>query len=276
MKQYDPACWFEMVGRHFSNNLNKENRMITCPVEVVIPEECRTLDQNEEWIEIVIDGKAEKIRLHDYGRFYEIPGFYDQFYRNLQCRSPQVVCETLKRQMAKCGQDGNALRVLDFGAGNGQVGERLRQELGCETLVGLDIIPEAREAALRDRPAVYDNYYVMDLADPSAHARETLGGSHFNALVTVAALGFGDIGTRAFVNAYNLVADRAWVAFNIKECFLSDSDNSGFSDIIDQLIAQGFELLESRRYCHRLSLAGEQLHYRVIVGRKNGNIRGEQ
>lgn len=246
--------------------------MMECNVEVVIPEECRKLDQNEEWIQIVIDGRSEKVRLHDYGRFYKIPGFYDQFYRNLQCRSPRVVCEALKRQMTGCGEDGKSLRVLDFGAGNGQVGERMSRELTCEMLVGLDIIPEARDAALRDRPEVYDEYYVMDLAEPSEQAQTKLCTWNFNALVTVAALGFGDICTRAFANAYNLVANNAWVAFNIKERFLSDADDSGFREIIDRLIAEGFELLESRRYCHRLSLAGEPLHYWVIIGKKNGNL----
>ena len=247
--------------------------MMECKVEVVIPEECRKLDQNEEWIEIVIDGKAERVRLHDYGRFYEIPGFYDQFYQDLQCRSPQVVCEALKQQIHRWGENRNPLRVLDFGAGNGQVGERLSRELNCRKLVGLDIIPEARAAAMRDRPDIYDEYYVMDLANLSEISHKNLTQWNFNTLVTVAALGFGDIGAQAFANACNLMPDGAWVAFNIKDRFLTDTDESGFSQTIEILMEDGFELLESRRYRHRFSLAGEPLHYHVIVGRKNGNSR---
>jgi predicted TPR repeat methyltransferase len=243
-----------------------------CNVEIVIPEECRKLDQNEEWIQIAVDGKIQKVRLHDYGRFYEIPGLYDQFYGTLSCQSPEVVCRALKEQMVKHGEDCKPLRALDFGAGNGQVGERLSKELGCATLVGLDILPEARAAALRERPDVYDDYYVMDLADPDDQARDTLAQWNFNTLVTVAALGFGDIGTRAFANAYNLMSDGAWVAFNIKDRFLSDTDESGFSETIEQLIENGFELLESHRYCHRFSLAGAPLHYHVMVGRKHGRF----
>jgi hypothetical protein len=141
-----------------------------------------------------------------------------------------------------------------------------------QKLVGLDILPEARAAALRERPDVYDDYYVMDLAEPGDQARDTLAQWNFNTLVTVAALGFGDIGTRAFANAYNLMSDGAWVAFNIKDRFLSDTDESGFNETIEQLIENGFELLESHRYCHRFSLAGAPLHYHVMVGRKHGRF----
>jgi hypothetical protein len=91
-------------------------------------------------------------------------------------------------------------------------------------------------------------------------------------LVTVAALGFGDIGARAFANAYNLLADKAWVAFNIKDRFLSDTDETGFGQTIKKLTEDGFELLESRRYRHRFSLSGQPLHYHVIIGRKNGEF----
>jgi predicted TPR repeat methyltransferase len=246
--------------------------MIEANIEIVIPAECRRLDQNEEWIEMIIDGTVHKVRLHDYGRFYEIPGLYDKFYEGLQVVSPQVVCEALKQQMIRHEEDQKPLRILDFGAGNGQVGERLRQELDCESVVGLDIIPEAQAAAVRERPDVYDDYYVVDLTDPTEQVRETLSQWDFNALVTVAALGFGDIGTRAFANAYNLLTDGAWVAFNIKDRFLSDADDSGFSQTIKKMAEDGFELLESRRYRHRFSLAGQPLHYHVIVGRKNGEF----
>jgi hypothetical protein len=72
----------------------------------------------------------------------------------------------------------------------------------------------------------------VDLTDPTEQVREMLSQWDFNALVTVAALGFGDIGTRAFANAYNLLTDGAWVAFNIKDRFLSDADDSGISQTI--------------------------------------------
>ena len=246
--------------------------MTECNFDVVIPEECQRLDQNEEWVEFVTEEGTRKVRLHDYGRFYEVPGLYDEFYRKLKCQSPQVVCEALKTQLSKQGQSEESLRVLDFGAGNGQVGNQLNQNLDCETLVGLDIIPEARQAAERDHPGVYDDYYVLDMADPSDRDIESLSKWGFNTLVTVAALGFGDICTKAFANAFNLLDKDAWVAFNIKDRFLSDTDETGFADTFNNLLNDGFEMLESQRYRHRLSLAGEPLHYYVIVGRKIKDI----
>ena len=59
------------------------------------------------------------------------------------------------------------LRVLDVGAGNGMVGEEL-DRMGARHIVGVDIIPEAKEAAERDRPGVYDDYFVVDLTDVPA------------------------------------------------------------------------------------------------------------
>ena len=49
--------------------------------------------------------------------------------------------------------------MLDLGAGTGLVGE-LVHHLGIAAVVGLDALPAAREAALRDRPAVYRDYLV--------------------------------------------------------------------------------------------------------------------
>jgi hypothetical protein len=86
------------------HNKKEGTLMIEGNIEIVIPEECRRLDQNEEWVEMIIDGTAHKVRLHDYGRFYEIHGLYDKFYQNLQVVSPQVVCEALKQQMIRHGE----------------------------------------------------------------------------------------------------------------------------------------------------------------------------
>lgn len=241
-------------------------------LEIRIPEEARRLDQNEEWVEVLTEDGIEKIRLHDYARFYEIPGFYDQFYKRLHCQSPRVVCESLKSQIMKSDDRPESLRALDFGAGNGQVGERLADDLGCRVVVGVDIIPQAREAARRDRPEVYDDYYVLDLAHPTREDREKLSRWRFNTLVTVAALGYGDISAKAFVNAFNLLEEGAWIAFNIKDRFLSQTDQTGFNETIHQLLQDSLELIDSKRYCHRISLAGEPLHYYVIVGRKINNI----
>ena len=47
--------------------------------------------------------------------------------------------------------------VIDIAAGNGVSGEALAAQ-GLHPVLGTDIVPAAREATLRDRPALYDEY----------------------------------------------------------------------------------------------------------------------
>jgi predicted TPR repeat methyltransferase len=239
---------------------------------IIIPDLDSQVDQNEEWIYVEKDGRRLKLRLHDYGQLYKIPGLYEKiFYEELNCDSPSVVCGLLGDALRETGNPDGDLRVFDFGAGNGMVGEKIKQ-LGCELLVGVDILPEAKEATERDRPGLYDRYYVLNLADLEDDIRKRLKSYNFNTLVTVAALGFNDIPTQAFLNAFNLLQDEAWVAFNIRDRFLSESDDTGYRQALESMINNNFEVLKETRYCHRLSLNGEELCYHAIVGRKTGNI----
>ncbi|MDM8551380.1 methyltransferase, partial [Desulfobacterales bacterium HSG2] len=167
----------------------------------------------------------------------------------------------------------SGLRVFDFGAGNGMVGEIIR-DMECDLLVGVDILPEAKEAAERDRPGIYDDYYVLDMTSLEEEEKKKFEGYDFNTLVTVAALGYDDIPTMAFMNAFNLLQDDAWVAFNIKEKFLSETDNTGYGDMIGKIMDDNLVIRQERKYCHRLSVAGEELCYHAIVGKKVNDISG--
>ncbi len=226
------------------------------------------VDQGEEWVIVHSEDSAKKIFLHDYARFYEIPGLYEEvIYKRLKCISPQMICSLLKKELQKNEEGPQNLRALDFGAGNGIVGEYLKQKIGCDVLVGLDIIPEAFDAAQRDRPGIYDDYYVMDLSQPTKSEEKKLGMWNFNVLLTIGALGFNDIPTRAFINALNMIEDDAWVAFNIKDKFLSKNDDSGFNEMLYSMVGDSFRVLKIDRYCHRLSTSGEPLYYYAIVGK---------
>jgi hypothetical protein len=226
------------------------------------------VDQSEEWVIVRSEGKTEKIFLHDYARFYEIPGLYEEvIYKRLQCMSPQMICSLLKTELQKNEEGPQNLRALDFGAGNGIVGEYLKQEIGCDVLVGLDIIPEAFDAAQRDRPGIYDDYYVMDLSQPTKSEEKKLGMWNFNVLLTIGALGFNDIPTRAFIHVLNMIEDNAWVAFTIKDKFLSKNDDSGFNGMVYSMLGDSFHILQMNHYCHRLSISGEPLYYYAIVGK---------
>jgi predicted TPR repeat methyltransferase len=229
-------------------------------------------DQDEEFCEVTIDGDRKRIRFHDYHEVFSIPGLYEQlFYEELKCDSPRTIAGLIGEQVSS--DTAGDLRVLDVGAGNGMVGEEL-DRMGAQHIVGVDIIEEAAQAAERDRPGVYDDYFVVDLTDIPAEDQRALEEHRFNCLTSVAALGFGDIPPEAFAAAYNLVEDGGLIAFNIKERFVEDGDRSGFEELITRSLEDGtMDLQAQRRYRHRLSVAGEPLHYIAMVARKRADVQ---
>ena len=229
--------------------------------------------QAEAYFTIMEDGKERRIAFHDYADIYDRPGLYEQlFYQRLKCTSPEKLTDLLRDAAIKAGDDPTQMRVLDVGAGNGMVGELLVQH-GAARVVGIDNIDEAERAADRDRPGAYDAYYVTDLTKLSPELLAELDGWNFDAMTTVAALGFGDIPVAAFAAAYNLVRDDGWVAFNIKETFLDTADTSGFSRLVKHLVHDDYlKLHRLERYRHRLSIEGNMLYYYAVVGRKRRDI----
>ena len=243
------------------------------PYHIRFPSQAQRLDQDEEFCDVKIDDRWERFRFHDYDRIYRQPGLYESlFYRKLKCCSPSRVVGLLDEVMSDYPQDPADLCALDVGAGNGMVGQEL-WGIGARRVVGVDIIPEAKDAAMRDRPGVYSDYLVADLCDLPAEDAQRLEAQRFNCLTTVAALGFGDIPARAFATAYNLVSRHGWIAFNIKEDFLDDADDSGFSAMIRRMNRENIMQIQAyRRYCHRLSIDGERLHYVAMIAIKQRNI----
>ncbi len=233
------------------------------------------LDQDEEffWIKQK-EGKEKRLRFHDYDQIYPIPGLYEfLFYEKMNCNSHRTIRFLLEKALSEQLFDPANLSVLDVGAGNGMAGEQLRG-LGVQNIVGVDIIEEAAHAANRDRPNVYIDYHVVDLTSLSNKTRECLAAYRFNCLMSVAALGFGDIPPLAFAEAYNLISTPGWIAFNIKDVFLCESnDVSGFCKLIRRMIKEGnMDILIQQRYCHRLSLSEKPLFYVGIVAKKKRDI----
>lgn len=231
-------------------------------------------DQDEEYFFLIeSDGKERKILFHEYAEIYKTKELYEQlFYERLKCNSPAKVSEALRYSLSQVQENYSELRVLDLGAGNGMMGEQLRKQ-GVARLVGADIISEAKEATERDRPMIYDAYYVADFCNLTLEQREDLKGWSFNCLTTVAALGFGDIPANAFIEAFNILQSKGWIAFNIKETFLDKSDETGFSIAIRELIfSEYLDVYYLERYQHRLSMEGQSLYYFTIAGRKNADI----
>jgi SAM-dependent methyltransferase len=226
--------------------------------------------QDQEWFDVSVDGEQRRIRFHDYGAIYDVPGLYERiFYEELECRSPPTVVGLLKRELEREGIDSGSLSALDLGAGNGIVGEELRG-IGVRSIVGVDLLPEAAAAAQRDRPEVYDDYLVADLTQLSADERRRLTDRNLDCLISVAALGFDDIPPQALATAYDLVRPGGWIALTIKEDFLTTDDPSGFQKLIRRMIDEKLlDLRTQERYRHRLSSNGQPLYYIALIAVKN-------
>jgi predicted TPR repeat methyltransferase len=231
------------------------------------------LSQDEEWCEVCVGGRRRRIRFHDYAEIYAIPGLYERlFYEELECSSPQTVAALLKDELDRTGTDPASLVVLDVGAGNGMGGEQL-QDIGARSVVGVDLLPEAAMAAERDRPGVYDDYLVADLTRLNVAEHEGLDRRSFTCLLSIAALGFGDIPPDAFAAAYAKIAPGGWIALTIKEDFLTAEDPSGFEQLLRRMLDEGtIELRAQHRYRHRLSCQGGGLYYVAIIATKTGEL----
>jgi hypothetical protein len=152
------------------------------------------------------------------------------------------------------------------------VGEELAR-LGVHHMIGVDIIRAAAEATRRDRREVYDDYLVLDMTDIDERELLRFESLKLNCLTCVAALGFGDIPPLAFANAYNLIGEDGWVAFNIKSDFLQAKDPSGFAGLIRRMIDDGVMSISAReQYEHRLATNGDPLLYTAFVANKKRDV----
>jgi SAM-dependent methyltransferase len=240
--------------------------------DIRLPSRGADVEQDEEWFEVVLDGEPRRIRIHDYHELYSEPRLYDQLLKDeLHCSSPQTIAGVLATLVRSEGEDVAGLRVLDMGAGSGMLGEELAAQ-GARSLVGVDIIPEAAQAAERDHPGLYEDYLVADLADLAPDERRRLEDKRFNCLTLVAALSFDDVPPQAFAGAYNLIGDDDWIAFNVKQEVLQDR-SEGIGALVRRMRDE--DVIEDRAsvlYLHRMSVNGDPLYYVALMGRKRGSL----
>jgi SAM-dependent methyltransferase len=238
---------------------------------VKFPDPQGQLDQDEEYF-ILNGDEEEKIMFHEYDRIFKVPGLYEKlFHEKLKCKSPSVMRNLLHDQIENGDVRKEDLNILDFGAGNGLVAEELNKE-HPNLIVGIDILEEAKEAALRDRSEVYKDYLVTDLAKADDQTIEKLEDYNFNAMVSVAAFGFDHIPPEGFIKAINLVRNNGLVAFNLRDRFLTAEDDSGFKETLEWIEGDKIEVLTEKTYVHRYNTGGEPIHYTAIIGKKLSDI----
>jgi hypothetical protein len=220
-----------------------------------------------EYVGLREDGADEEIvHLHDYERVYAVPGLYERIVQELLgCRSPEVAAEGLVLALVRLELDPAKLTLLDLGAGTGLVGELLRG-LGVGAVVGLDALAAARDACVRDRPGIYRDYLVGDLANPTPRLLARLREQRLTGVVAAGAFGGTHVPATALVQAIELLPNGAPVVFTIDERWMRTDGPGGFRTPVAQLLASGrLALVRRCRFRHRLSTAGDPIHYELLV-----------
>lgn len=210
---------------------------------------------------------GETIAVRDYARLYRSAGLYEAVVQDaLGCQSPQACAQALLRHLP----DAPSSRVLDLGAGVGLVGERLRAA-GVGEVIGLDVIPEARDAALRDRPEVHGLYLVDDLATPIPGTMAALERVAPTAITCAGALGGGHVAAVALGRAIDLLPPGGLLALTIGEAWLSPADGEGLGALLAELIGSGgCAEVERVPFVHRRTTTGEPIVFVCCVLRRDG------
>ena len=213
------------------------------------------------------DGRVEELRLHEYERLYALPGVYEQIVsERLGCTSPAKIASLLAAAVDDAGWARGDVRVIDVAAGNGISGEALAAE-GLHPVFGTDIVPAAREAALRDRPQLYDEYFTLDLLALTPEQARRLRSLRANALTCVAPVGDlpSQVPVAAFLEAAGALTDDALVAHMY-------DPNYGADDVVTSALWRerlGVEATElaRERYLHRRTVNGAAFDMVGVVWR---------
>jgi predicted TPR repeat methyltransferase len=231
------------------------------PYTVAFPDQGRGGPDEEAYDVTWADGRVERFTMHDYGRVYAVPGLYEEVVqRMLACATPDRVAALLAGAAIDTGRMGDDVRVLDLGAGNGVSGEALAAH-GLRPVAGVDIVPEAREATLRDRPGLYEVVLTADLADLRREDAATLRALQPNALTLVGALGNDHVPPAALANAAGLLGGDALVAY----AYPADDGDEEQRATLDAL-GEVTELARDR-YRHRLTASGGERTWEAAVVR---------
>ncbi len=218
----------------------------------------------EEWIEYGPEEDRRRVGFHDYAAIYSVPGLYERvFYEELGMCSADVVVGLYGDVLESLGREGADECVFDFGAGSGIGGELLRREVGAGTVIGLDLEPVAREAAERDRPGTYDEYFVADLS-AAPETFEVIAAHDFTALVAVSAVGAGHIPVELLADTVNrLLRPGGLFAFAV------------FAELVPEFFDDFFARVDAERlgaheYVHRQQADGSTHAATAVVAQLRG------
>jgi predicted TPR repeat methyltransferase len=239
----------------------------TAPFSVRFPPQDSGGPSEEAYEVTFADGRVERFTMHDYGRVYAVPGLYEEVVqRLLECATPARVAALLAAGAAATGRAPGDVRVLDLGAGNGVSGEALLAQ-GLRPVAAIDLVPEAREATLRDRPGVYETVLTADLTALTQTDAATLRALDPNALTLVGALGDGHVPAEALTNAALLLAEDALVAYAFPAADGDEEQRRALAALGET------RELARERYRHRRTAGGGERTWEAAVVRLRREAR---
>ncbi len=226
----------------------------------------------EDWVEFGPTDARRRVAFHDYAALYGVPGLYERvFYEELGMCSAQRVVDLYAGALEQLNRPPAGERALDVGAGNGLGGDELRR-IGVGRVVGVDLEPQARVAAYRDRPWVYDDYLVGDL---TTLPKAKLAAVEPTAALALSALGPGHAPPAVLDCALGLLATDGLFAFAVTPTLLAGSDDpagqaTGFPEYLLELFAHRADELARHAYVHRRRTDGSDDLAVAFVGRLRG------
>lgn len=253
-------------------NQERNSKMKMIEDKVSFPNENGILKREDEYFILTQNGQHKKIRLHDYRQIYQIDGLYEYVLVELLAyQSHNILVNLLSNQLIKSNFSTNKLSVLELAAGVGLVGECLKAQ-GVASIIGIDSVEEAAEAVKRQRPNIYDRYYIEKLPYVTEKVQQELENFQFNCLVCASAL-TGGLPASAFAFAYNLINDGGWIVFNIREDLLDIQSNHNAGKMLAKMIEKSILSIQVKKtYQHRLSVNGNSLKEVALIGLKMANI----
>jgi len=226
----------------------------------------------EEWIEFGPHDARQRVAFHDYAAIYAVPGLYERvFHAELGMSSSKRVVDLYADALDQLGRQPAGERAIDLGAGNGVGGDQLRR-VGVSRIVAVDLEPQAREAAWRDRPGLYDDYLVGDLGRMGGEDLAVLRAHEPTAVLALSALGVGHAPPSVLDRALGLLPAGGLFAFAVKPTLLPGSDDligrsTGYPEFLADLFAQRAEELARHDYVHRRRTDGSDDLAVAFVGR---------
>ena len=217
--------------------------------------------QGEEHFRVKFaDGQEKTIRSWEYAEIYSIPGLYQKLYCDLlDYRCFLELGNLLLKYAFPKFQD---LRVLDLACGCGLMGQYLKAKspLEVETLVGVDILPEAIMALNRDYPGTYDDSFaVREGLNQELEDRFT-----FNCLTICG--GASHLELADFKRYVGLLDEGAYIVFNL----LIESQD-GRREKILHWMEEDLIFCESKIYNHRKLANGNIVQHEAFLFEK-GNM----